>query len=440
MIRFMESRTAAGLLIGAAASFCAGSAGAAEGVTIAKIAPPDTTAIVATDNWPAIKGSMDRSGLGELWREPDVTRFVEAIFDSDDKSEMAEFKAWMKELDITWEDFDEPSGAVGAALFFRADADAEAGASPKPHVLVVGDFGDGLEKNQATLVTMLEDMEKRGHVELKDDEYGGSTITTITIVEEEDAEEEDEPADPDEWQWEEDEEEPFDYDTVYLAGVDGVLLVGTELDSMEKAIDRVEGVEEDSLEGDDLYTAALAQHPDKPEAFGAVFFREDLRRVIADTFGPAMMFFVPPGTDVADLFGLNKVQAVSIGQRFDTERAMAEQTWGLLVPEKKGLFTLVDEPVAGFVPPAFTGPDAASVTRAAVDLNRFSRCCATWSPACRSRRAPNSGRGWTRSALSSSRSSRRSGRRCISQRAFSARSRPRASGRWSPSASATPRP
>lgn len=378
MTRLMESRTAAGLLVGAALC-CAGglpglggSALAAqdgERQTLARIAPPDTAAIIVADNWPGMKASMDRSGLGALWREPDVKRFIESLFESPDADEgVGRFKTWMEELDISWDDFEEPTGAVGAALIFRPDADAEAGMpdARKAHIIVMGDFGEGLEKNHTTLVTMLDDMEERGHIEIDEDEYGGATITTITILEKE--EEEAEP-EPDEWQWDVEEEEPFDYDKVFMAGVDGVLLLATELNAIEQAIDRIEGVEDESLADDAMYIKSLAQHPENPEAFGAIYFREDIRRMIGETFGGMLMFFVPPGTDAADLLGVKPVQSVSIGQRFDTDLAMAEQTWAMVLPEKKGLFKLVDEPVAGFEPPSFAGPDAASVTRAAIGFD-----------------------------------------------------------------------
>jgi hypothetical protein len=229
---------------------------------------------------------------------------------------------------------------------------------------MMADYATEAEGMHTTLITMLEKAQTQKHLELKEDDHDGVTIYTYKFIK---AEGEEEPEVVDE------DGNPIDdfaagedflkYEQMHYARADNVLLVCSDMDYLERTIDRLKGAKGPSISENDTFQRSLSQlGPNQGYAVmmgevGREWFKKEMAREAeaGDTFAAAI-------GPLMGTLGVEQLQAVGTAITFESDSAMAEQTYAVLAPKKEGLISLLDAPEMPFDPPAFVGADAADVT------------------------------------------------------------------------------
>lgn len=348
----------------------AGSAALADNFTIADVAPKGSAFIVSIDDYKAMRASFDKTGFMEVWKDPSMQTW----FKKYSKEAIEEFNKDLEEVNLKLEDIKEPSGTVGAAFWITPAANP--GEKPAAHTLAFGDWGDNTDEAATKIAESLAQAEEKGKIILDEDEYASTKIFAITDPNagkpKEEAKADKDEADEDAEDMDFDMPEPeapfAEMKTVYYARVANNLVFSSDMDSVERVIDRAAGKDADSIGDSADYSAVLAQIG-KNQAYAA-FFTSSLLDLLAknDATDRANLSdeekaMLPPSTSqILGLLGLAGVKGGSFGINFDTDAGMAQGSFGVLVPEKKGLFTLIDPPAAAFSAPAFVSADASTLT------------------------------------------------------------------------------
>lgn len=359
-MRTLTAPTAAAL-VAAACTALPFSAVAGQEAGIADLAPARSFLVIGVKNWGEARGKFEASELGALWKEPSVQAYVERL----SKEPFEELAKKLEEADLTLEDFRQPTGHVGLAMFLP-EGGGDAGAMPEPAMLIVAEFGENAEAMQEALDRLLERGVENKELETEDDEYAGVTITTITPL----GSDEEEDGQDDEFGGEgvlDETAGALNMETPWhFANVEGTFVFSTDLRALEFAID---GLGEDGGAGgatvaeERAYIESLAQHPEDAAAYGVVVLGpvwEMLDAALAPENAP------PGAPDMMEIWrrlGATKIQAASLALRLGTQDGIVEQTLGVLAPEKEGLVGLFSNPAATFEPPAFVGPDVESVSQ-----------------------------------------------------------------------------
>lgn len=325
-------------------------------VDIAHLAPRGSVFILSIPDFARFREGVDQSGLGALWREPEVQKFItEAV-----KEEMDKLHGFLKDLGVEADDLRAPTGAVGLAVFFPEPAGRDK--DPAPAMLIVADMGEHAEAWEDTIDRLIDRGVKDKHIKTDEETYTDVRIRTIS------------PLEPDN---DDDDEEEFDWEDkgglaeflglspehpMHLARRGNAFLVSTDLKALEAAIDAASGTPMDAAADNRDYRDALAQHPDGGVAHAVLLVQplvEQLERSLAEDMeadGAAV-------GAILDVLGIKNIRAASVSLRLNTDDAMTETSMGVLVPEKKGLVALFAEPLGRFDPPGFVPPDAGDVTR-----------------------------------------------------------------------------
>jgi len=338
---------------------------AAPAATIADIAPATSALVWSIDNYTQMRASFDRTGFLEVWRDPAIQAWVM----KHTKDMVKDINEGLSKIDTRLEDLRPPEGPIGGAFWLVPAPDAES--EPLAQFIALIDFGANADETEKIIAAALEKGEKDNTLRVDEEGFGGTTIFKITDLtkpkdDADDAAEDDE----DDWEWEEDDSSPFDHiETFFYARAGTHFLVASEQDRMERAIDRVIGGKDLPSIGDSPdFATALAQIGNQQGY--AVFFPQPLIEILNQTdrasraeMPPEMADMMGPSpSDMLRMFGLTEVRAVAAGVRFDTDLGIMEQAYSVLVPSKKGLFTLMDPPAVPFKAPAFVSADAAGVT------------------------------------------------------------------------------
>jgi hypothetical protein len=348
-------------------------------VDFARLAPPKPVIVVNIPDFTRLRERFERSELGKLWDEPGVKAFVEEVSDKASKR-LGEF---LKELGAESKDLKPPTGAVGLAMYLPPGDKAKGAHKFEPYPFVVADAGE----NAASWKDLIEKLIERGvsdkELTVEEDTYAGVKVQTLkpTYKEPEAAkpkgEDDEEDAPP---------PQPKGFagfvggskdhpEALHVAWNGNTLVASTNLKHVEGALDGLQGREIESLSSDAAYTDSLAQHPADSNAFVAV----DLGRVISESMKDAMEArrdreLGPPPVDhdkVLEYVGLGRMGLVSLGVRLDTDDALVDTSIGVLVPEKKGIFSLLSDPLGAFDPPGFVPADAAGVTRVSFRFDKL---------------------------------------------------------------------
>ncbi len=393
-----------------AVSLWSGLASMAAGPTIAEIAPEDSLFVAGVDDFDAFKATLDRSPYGVLWADPEFRAYLRGLIgDTFEAPRRA-----LADLGIDFDTFKPPAGSTGLAAFFRKPPPAtKAGRSPWEGVqgLIYADFLDDAASSDAVwnALERLADREvKDGLAKKSEVEHGGAFITAVEINYEEidrranerqqkaqeamrakraqakgrdgaGAEPDPEAMDEDEIDW----QPPSTLATsglppaVYMTRVKGVIAACSHLETLKDAMDRFNGEPARSKSVSDaaVFSEAMAQHGKAalgaPHLYAALltasasefFVRFASGGGEADDAEPELMG--PMGkAEWAAIFaglGLDKVRAVSLVARFDTQDAGMEQSVAILVPEKRGLVALFDVAEQPFAAPSVAPADAAGV-------------------------------------------------------------------------------
>ncbi len=348
--------------------FFAGSAALADSFTIADVAPKNAALVVSIDDYKAMRASFDKTGFMEVWKDPSI----QSWFKKYSKEAIDDLNKDLEAINMKVEDLKEPSGPIG--LTFWITPAAVAGEKPTAHTLAFGDWGDNTDEAATKIAEALAQAEEKGKVVVDEDEYASTKIFAITDPNagkddaEDDADEADEDAEDMDFDMPEPEAPFAEVKTVYYARVANNLVFSSDMSSVERVIDRAAGKDADSLGDTADYSAVIAQIG-KNQGYAA-FFTSSLLDLLAknDAAERANLTdeekaFLPPApSQIVSILGLAGVKGGSVGLNFDTDKGMAEGSFGVLVPEKKGLFTLIDPPAADFTAPAFVSADAASLS------------------------------------------------------------------------------
>ncbi|MGP1345868.1 MAG: hypothetical protein ACTS3F_04265 [Phycisphaerales bacterium] len=307
--------------------------------SFAEIAPSDTAVLVNIPNFSAVKASFERTGLMDLWNDPSLRQWFEN-FAAD---ALEDIESGLEEFNVTMDDLRAPQGMAGSAVWISApEGDPEAGVI---NFMMAGDFGDDADTMAETVATMIERIEDEGNFTISYDDFGDHEITVLTRVD---------AGDDDGWENPADSMEP---DALHYVRSGSVLMMGTSLTAIENALDALGGRDIDSAADSADLAATLAQHPGGVQAYAALLNKPlfSLTQRLADMDESMIPL------DMLEKLGLLEVRAASIGLNMEPRAGMMEQTFGVLVGQKKGLLTLIDVPPARFQPPAFANADAASV-------------------------------------------------------------------------------
>ncbi len=387
---------------GFAAALCGfTSFAAADNPLIQDIAPTDTFLFVSVPNWTAAKTAFMRSPVGGLWQDKSMQDWVEKIWKDMHDSADAEEIELLGDLREHLEAIGEPAGAIGGAWSLALDPQARAAAEGEgpgmiSHMLLMADFGPGAEKAEAAIIEFLEEQEKKDRLSMLPVNVAGIDAHKIELKVDADA-----PiADPDD-----DVNDPDGFDDFggmddlggldfasFLGGNDGLITLflarsGTAIvlasrqNGLEHALDRLAGANRPHLADNADFAAALAQHPRGGHLFAGVFLTDSVREMIRGA-GSGLSGLLPLPID-GDALGMEKifatlglapVKAITLGARLDAQvqgvEAM-EQTFGVLLAEKKGLFGLIEGEGAPLDPPMWIGADVAGVGRFNVRFERI---------------------------------------------------------------------
>jgi hypothetical protein len=359
----------------------------ADNPAIQDIAPRDSFLVVSVPEWPAAKAAFNRSPMGQLWLDKAMQDWIAGMWKEFREDSGPEGSQMIDDLLERVEDLGEPTGAIGGAWALRKAAAAEEGGQPGmvSHMLLMADFGEGAAKVEAEIIEFLEEESRRDRLTLKPVTVAGIDAHEIELnIELDDA-----ASDPDD-DFGMDEFGEFGGADVpgftdlltgggegpiklFLARSGGAIVVTSQQESLEHALDRLAGANRPHLGESDDWNNAVAQHPRNRQAVAAVFVNDSVRELIRGAGGglsdvlPLPLDEMGLGIDkVLATLGLAPVKAISLGVKLDAEvgpDVAVEQTIGFLLPEKGGLFTLLDGEGAAFDPPSWIGADVAGVGR-----------------------------------------------------------------------------
>jgi len=339
---------------------------AGEPVDMAQLAPARSFLVLGVPDFAKFRAGFDKSELGALWREPAFARFIEHITEDESKS----LGNFLKEFNAQADDLKGPTGAVGIAVFMPSedqkprkdeeDPDFEPG-PPTPNLLVVADMGENADAWQELIDRVLERAHREKEIATEEDTYGDTKITVIKSA----ADKNDDGA--------MDDEPKADsvlggalngplssWTSLYLARSGTTLSLSTDLKALEAALDALGGKPGDSVADSATFKRASGQLHGGELGYCVVIL-EPLLKLMRESLADQM----PPEavSAIFDGLGVSGLKALSMGIRMDTGDADSEMSYGVLVPEKKGLISLLSVAAGPFEPPPFASADAAGVSR-----------------------------------------------------------------------------
>ncbi len=317
-------------------------------VPMSRLAPANSFVVAEIADFTAVRTAADGSALGELWRDEKVQAFIERVTEDG----LKELTDKLARIDAKPEDIKPPTGRVGFALFMSRDAadgaPEEMGPFPRPEFLVVSDFGANSGDVRELIERELNRAKEAGEVELDEEPHDGAIITVVKDPEPG----ADDPAEPEMGA------EARTPDAVFFTWSGTNLLATTHLDTIKGALDALGGRDIDSADDNPVLGRSLRQHPSDPMGYGVLLLdplAADFKRSMEQSPLP-----IDPAAILAEL-GLDRFESVSVGLRsVGGPESLAEFTAAALVPEKKGLVSLFLDPIGGFEPPAFVGPDTST--------------------------------------------------------------------------------
>jgi hypothetical protein len=346
---------------------------------ITRVAPPKAAIVVTIPSFSKLQGSFESSELGKLWHEPGVQDFVQEM-SADASKRLGDF---LKELGAESKDLKPPTGGVGLALYMPTSAKAKPDHKREDDSRIVmgADAGENAAAWKELLEKLIDKAAKDKDLTSEEDTVAGVHVTVLKPVYKEakdlppppkkadDSDEDDDgPVEPEQTGFAQfvggSAEHPG---ALTIAWIGSTVIAANDTKALEHAIDAQQGRDSDSLAGEAEFKAALDQQPADAQASVYVnvglMLSQTFERAIAERAGMEEGDGSPDPVKFLGALGLSQVKYVSAGFRMDTPQAVSEIALGVLCPEKKGLISLLSEPLGAFDPPSFIAPDAASVTR-----------------------------------------------------------------------------
>lgn len=337
---------------------------AAESPTIAEVAPRNSVFVVGIDDYKGMRASFDKTGFMDVWND----QGFQTWFKKYSKEALDEVNKSLERIDVKFEDLSEPEGAIGFAMWMNpADANGE---SVPPGMILVGDWGANAEKTDKIITDAITKGEEDKAITVDEEEVSGVKIWKLTEIEEPEAE--DEAADDDsmdDFDFEDESDSGIDaIKTFYYARTGNTLMLSSSMDEIERSIEAAGGKDLDSIGDVQEFNSAVKQLG-TTQGYGVFFTKTLIDELTAkDAAARAnltpeeLSYMPPPMSKYLNALGLSSVQAIAMGARFDTDKAMTEVPFIVMTPEKKGLLSLLDVPETTFSAPAFASADAAGVT------------------------------------------------------------------------------
>lgn len=348
------------LVSAASLAFFAGAAVAAT-PSITEMAPENAVLVISIDDYSEMRSAIDRSALGTIWRDEAVQDWIadamqQAIEEASDE---------MGEIGIDFEDLAEPAGTIGLSVFVEGESFAES----EYALLAVADFGDDIESMQEIITKLVERGVEEGDIEVESDTVNGAELWTITPMVDDDTLEffqsigEDAPMPT----------------SMFLARSGSALMFSSSLDTIESSVDRINGGGGvDPVSSSSTFQDTMSATGEGDIMVFANFeplytLTEQLDRArVADPENDPLFMFPPIAiASLLDAAGLTEVRSLGASASFDADNAAIETTIAVMVPERKGLMTLVPAAPAEFEPPAFVTADAVSFQMVQADFQNL---------------------------------------------------------------------
>jgi hypothetical protein len=348
-------------LLTAAASILIIAANApADRLDIARLAPEESFLILSIADWPALRTQVEEGTFGRLWKEQAVAKLVEKSFEDAGKG----FTELLDSARIDREDLKHPTGHLGLALFWPEQKDANDDGG-EPSFLIAAELGEHADEWEKIVDRFIDRGLDQRIITMNDDRYRNVRITIISPVYEEHAHN----------HLECDHDHHFGLTSIlggshqhprslHIARIGDAMFAASHLQSLENAIDELEGDGRNTLIETPLYRDAMATH-DRTALAHAAVFTAPLWKIIEseDAVGGPLQFL--------QMVGITGVRAIGLSFALDTADAVADMNMTILAPEKTGLLQLIDEPAGAFDPPAFVQPGTAAVNRFSFRFDRL---------------------------------------------------------------------
>lgn len=340
-----------------------------------ELAPAESAIVLGMDNAAAMRTALQATTLCDLWQSDQIQTFLARPFDV--------FREGMNEdfgLDWGLQDLPLPSGPAGIAMYEMENPDAEEGDAVELGAIVVLDFGDEIDRMLEWFDASLEGLEDEDYdVETFEDR----TIYVMDLYEEFDEEGEaadfgeefeDEP-EFDEEMWEDEFSTdppfilPFEEGTMYITFDDSIMLISSDMRTMEDTILLLDGHDAPTLADNATFNASLAAAGEGGEMYFSVLVDKFLNTdALADVLALDASMLEP-----LEAIGLTDLDAISGWMSVGREPGTLLDSRTALYMEDgmSGLWSLATTSDGGFDIPAWVDPDVDSAVLMHLDFGKI---------------------------------------------------------------------
>ncbi|MCK4871188.1 MAG: hypothetical protein KAS72_00535 [Phycisphaerales bacterium] len=353
------------------------SVASADSPPFAELAPADSVFILEIDDLSRLREALLGTPLGELWETDQIQQLVE---EAGEEARDA-IDELLEEFGIEIEDRLDllPTGMVGAAMVIEmVEADEDEtdeyggfgpGDSVDTHMLLAAEYQDRAEQIEELLDAIVDRWVDDDLATLDEIEHGDSVIKVVEATGEARGFDPEDltSLDADDVIGELDDLTFLDwpmFEKTYYARVGDMILASSSDAMMKHAIDRLEGLEGESLAKNPRYQRAMGKVKAGSYFTGAVFVQPLLEMMLeAEGMGDDEMSSLMLG-----LSSISTIESAAIGMAIDDGASIITQRFAVLTDgERQGMLALPSA-IGSFEPPAFVGVDAVAVTSVGIDF------------------------------------------------------------------------
>lgn len=315
--------------------------------TIADLAPPDSIAVLAVDDYPAMREALGRTALSSLLLEPEIQNWFAGFWTKDAET----WRESTRERGVDPDRLPRPAGAVGAAVWL----DDRAVSPVRLHTLISAEMGADAELLLHSIDSIAAAAERDDMARSSDTEIAGLPARRIELTKLDAS------------------VRLGDQSVIraaaefFIVRVDDLVLVCTDPAELELAVARARGEREPTLRDRDELARARALIAPASIEFAVLaepFFEMIARAAESDAGRAAFGAVELDMRRILGALGLSAAEAYAAGASFDGAEAMVDARAALLASRKEGLLALADAPIEGLTPPD-------SVPAHALDARQF---------------------------------------------------------------------